>query len=86
MFNEDPEASREFTMAAFGEDVEESEDCLYINIFAPDTPGKEKVVMFWIYGGALEFGYAGNSLYDGTSFAANHDVIVVAANYRTNGM
>ena len=85
VFNADPEASRNFTIAAFSEGTEESEDCLYLNVFAPDTPGEEKVVMFWIYGGALEFGYAGNAQYDGSSFAANQDVIVVAPNYRTNG-
>ena len=66
----------------------ESEDCLYINIYAPATHGKHqegKTVMFWIYGGGLQFGNAGNFYYDGTSFATNQDVIVVAANYRTNG-
>ncbi|KAL9625262.1 MAG: hypothetical protein Q9160_000664 [Pyrenula sp. 1 TL-2023] len=62
----------------------ESEDCLYLNVFAPanDTPGK--TVMFWIYGGALQFGNAGQPVYDGSSFAANQDVIVVSTNYRTN--
>jgi len=41
--------------------------------------------MVWIYGGALQFGSAGLPVYDGSSFAAYEDVIVVAANYRTNG-
>ena len=41
--------------------------------------------MFWIYGGDLEFGTAGQYLYDGSSFASNQDVVVVSANYRTNG-
>ena len=41
--------------------------------------------MFWIYGGALQFGDAGLAAYDGSSFAANQDVIIVTANYRTNG-
>ncbi len=42
--------------------------------------------MYWIYGGDLEFGTAGQDVYDGSSFAANQDVIVVSVNYRTNGM
>jgi carboxylesterase type B len=41
--------------------------------------------MVWIYGGGLYFGYASHSLYDGSLFAAHEDVIIVAANYRTNG-
>jgi carboxylesterase type B len=41
--------------------------------------------MFWIYGGALEFGNAGQPTYDGSGFAAFEEVIVVTANYRTNG-
>lgn len=40
--------------------------------------------MFWIYGGSLRFGHAGQLLYDGSAFAAYQDVIVVTANYRTN--
>lgn len=40
--------------------------------------------MFWIYGGFLDFGFNSAPKYDGSSFAANQDVIVVAPNYRTN--
>lgn len=57
---------------------------MYLNVYAPAT-GTGKPVMFWIYGGDLEFGTAGQYLYDGSSFASNQDVIVVSANYRTNG-
>jgi carboxylesterase type B len=67
---------------------EESEDCLLINVFAPATPatGNGRAVLFWIYGGALQFGHGGHPVYDGSHFAAYEDVIVVAANYRLNGM
>ena len=41
--------------------------------------------MFWIYGGSLQFGNAGQPSYDGSAFAAYEDVIVVTTNYRTNG-
>lgn len=63
-----------------------SQDCLYLNVFAPSTPAPKggRAVLYWIYGGALEFGYAGLPAYDGSSFAANQDVIVVTVNYRTN--
>ncbi|KEF53880.1 uncharacterized protein A1O9_10282 [Exophiala aquamarina CBS 119918] len=61
----------------------ESEDCLNLNIYVPGTPGNNKAVMVWIYGGALQYGWNSFHLYDGASFAANQDVIVVTINYRT---
>lgn len=66
---------------------QESEDCLYLNVYAPATPaaGSGRPVLFWIYGGSLQFGNAGQDVYAGNSFAAYEDVIVVTANYRTNG-
>lgn len=65
----------------------ESEDCLNVNVFAPatSTDGELKAVIVWIFGGVLQFGWDGVPLYDGSSFAANQDVIIVAINYRTNG-
>lgn len=41
--------------------------------------------MVWIFGGVLQFGWNGVPTYDGSSLAANQDVILVAINYRTNG-
>ncbi|MCJ1474787.1 hypothetical protein MMC13_003447 [Lambiella insularis] len=85
-----PEASRNFTMAVFnnpgGTPPVESEDCLYLNVFAPASPAPAagRAVMFWIYGGNLQFGTAGILQYDGSSFATNQDVVVVTHNYRTN--
>ncbi|EME85427.1 uncharacterized protein MYCFIDRAFT_186051 [Pseudocercospora fijiensis CIRAD86] len=65
---------------------EESEDCLYLNVYAPSSPAPcdGRPVMVWIYGGALQFGNAGQPYYDGSSFAAYEDIIVVTINYRTN--
>jgi len=67
----------------------ESEDCLFINIFAPagaaHLDGLLKPVMFWIFGGNLQFGWNGQAAFDGSSFAANQDVVIVSPNYRTNG-
>jgi hypothetical protein len=84
----DPLSTSQFTQSLFNNPpAEESEDCLYLNVYAPATPagGASKAVMFWIYGGALQFGNAGQDAYDGSSFAAYEDVVVVTANYRTNG-
>ena len=86
-----PPAQQAYTKLVFNNPGQapplESEDCLYINVYAPSTPAAAdgRAVMFWLYGGALEFGTAGQQGYDGSSFAAYQDVIVVAPNYRTNG-
>jgi len=62
----------------------ESEDCLFLNVFAPHrgcgTAKGKKAVMLWFYGGALSTGSI--TSVDGSSLAANQDVIVVACNYR----
>jgi carboxylesterase type B len=60
-----------------------------VNVFTPSSAqagGELKPIMFWIYGGSLQFGSNSQAAYDGSSFAANQDVVLVAANYRTNGM
>ena len=60
-----------------------SEDCLTLNVYAPAgaaADGRKRPVMFWIHGGGNSIGHAGP--YDGGMLAANHDVVVVAANYR----
>ncbi|KAF7514001.1 hypothetical protein GJ744_006615 [Endocarpon pusillum] len=64
----------------------ESEDCLYLNVFAPSTapPPGGRAIMFWLFGGSLQWGQASNLWYDGSVLAAYQDVIVVAPNYRTN--
>ncbi|KAI1334237.1 Alpha/Beta hydrolase protein [Xylariaceae sp. FL0016] len=66
--------------------VPQSEDCLYINVFAPSTPAPEsgRTVLVWIHGGALKTGTAAWSFYDGSSFAGNQDVVFVSLNYRLN--
>jgi para-nitrobenzyl esterase len=59
-----------------------SEDCLYLNVWAPRAArGRKLPVMVWIYGGALRNGSASTPLYAGDRLA-RHDVIVVTTNYR----
>jgi para-nitrobenzyl esterase len=59
-----------------------SEDCLYLNVWAPRGARSRKLpVMVWIHGGSLRNGSASTPLYAGDRFA-RHDVIVVTANYR----
>ena len=83
-----PKEAQEFTEALFNNPAPpESEDCLYLNVYAPSTPAPAdgRAVLYWIYGGSLQFGNAGQRYYDGSWFASYEDVIVVTVNYRTNG-
>ncbi|KAF7555265.1 hypothetical protein G7Z17_g2310 [Cylindrodendrum hubeiense] len=83
-----PDAARNATIKWFstpGPPAGESEDCLNLNVFAPASGGEDsKAVLFWIFGGAFNFGTGSLPLYDGSSFATDHDVVVVTINYRNN--
>ncbi|CAL8279716.1 unnamed protein product [Boreogadus saida] len=59
-----------------------SEDCLYLNVFAPShaAPGSDLPVMVWIHGGGFTSGAA--TIYDGSALAAYQDVVVVVLQYR----
>lgn len=57
-----------------------SEDCLYLNIWAPKKKGKYPVA-FWIHGGAFDHGFGSEMEFDGERFA-QRDVILVTINYR----
>lgn len=63
-------------------DRQMSEDCLYLNIWAPPAaPGAKLPVMVWIYGGGFQSGSASEARYDGADLARK-GVIVVSFNYR----
>lgn len=64
-----------------------SEDCLYLNVWAPAdaTKGAKLPVMVWIYGGGLSNGSASTPLYAGDALA-RQGVIVVTANYRLGAL
>lgn len=63
-------------------DIKRSEDCLYLNIFVPETDKTNLTVMVWIHGGSFQSG--SNTFFDGSILASKTDVIVVAINYRLN--
>ena len=59
-----------------------SEDCLYLNVWAPSGGTNLSVpVMVWIHGGGLVDGAGSNTFYDGAELARK-GVIVVSINYR----
>lgn len=59
-----------------------SEDCLNLNVWTPGCDDRARPVMVWIHGGGFVNGSGTTAWYDGTRFAANHDVVVVTLNYR----
>jgi len=61
---------------------EQSEDCLYLNVWTPALDGKRRPVMVWIHGGAFAIGSGSQPLYDGSTLARRGDVVVVTINYR----
>ncbi len=61
-----------------------SEDCLYLNVWAPKGPqpmSTDRPVMVWFHGGAHTSGWGHHPLFDGSHFA-NQGVILVTVNYR----
>ncbi|KAK8199967.1 Carboxylesterase [Phyllosticta capitalensis] len=66
--------------------LDESEDCLYINVFAPSRPAPPsgRAIAQFVYGGNNEFGGSQFRYYDGKYLAAYEDIIVVTFNYRTS--
>lgn len=69
-----------------GDGIVGEEDCLYLSVYAPANVSAEKPlpVMFWIFGGGNNSGYAAN--YNGSTLAKTHDVIVVTVNYRLGSL
>lgn len=59
-----------------------SEDCLYVDIYAPVGAGPDESlpVMFWIYGGGQTSG--SSRAYDASRLAAENGVVVIVTNYR----
>ena len=58
-----------------------SEDCLYLNVWAPGGKRHNLPVMVWIHGGAFTGGSGAVPIYNGAALAS-HGVIVVTINYR----
>nr|WP_198980547.1 carboxylesterase family protein [Herbaspirillum sp. ASV7] len=79
-----PERIQAGTGFNFLGDAKQSEDCLYLNIWAPDTPGPHPVFV-WIYGGSNIYGATSQPIYDGTQFA-KEGVVCVTIGYRVGAL
>ncbi len=62
-----------------------SEDCLNLNVFTPQNPGKGLPVMVWIHGGALQIDGSRDPLYMPINLVKN-GVIVVTFDYRLGSL
>jgi para-nitrobenzyl esterase len=64
----------------------QSEDCLYLNVFAPDSAGARRPVLVWIHGGAFTIGSGSQALYDVRPLVRRGDAVVVTVNYRLGAL
>ena len=62
-----------------------SEDCLFLNVWTPNTDNAKRPVMVWFHGGGFA---AGNGIeqdgYNGENLAKKGDVVFVSVNHRLN--
>lgn len=65
---------------AGGDLATHTEDCLYLNVWAPAAPGSYPVFV-WVHGGGFTSGRASDPLFDGTGFAEK-GIVVVTVSYR----
>jgi para-nitrobenzyl esterase len=65
------------------QDSGESEDCLFLNVYAPATatPNSKLPVMFWIHGGGYAGGASSEPRHNG-DFLPTKGVVLVTINYR----
>lgn len=64
-----------------------SEDCLYLNFWAPvGKPKRLRPVMVYFHGGAYSTGSVTDPLNDGAALAERGDVVVVTVNHRLNAL
>ncbi len=61
-----------------------SEDCLTLNVWAPERADDAPVVV-WIHGGSLRIGGSGLPMYDGSEYA-RRGIVFVSLNYRLGAL
>ena len=69
----------------FGVEGPTSEDCLFLNVWAPVGRDDKRPVFVWIHGGAFLLGSGSQPIYDGSALA-RHDMVVVTLNYRMGAL
>lgn len=67
-----------------GAELNQSEDCLFLNVWTPGVDRARRPVMVYLHGGAYSTGSGSDPLYDGARLARRGDVVVVTLNHRLN--
>lgn len=75
------DATKEPNICVQEGNIEGHEDCLYLNVYSPETDENMLPVMFWIHGGAFAWGHSRSDQY-GPEFFMDKDVIIVTIHYR----
>ncbi|MGO9559460.1 MAG: carboxylesterase/lipase family protein [Acidimicrobiales bacterium] len=68
-----------------GDPDEQSEDCLYLNVYTPACDDGSRPVMVWIHGGGFVSGSSSSALYAGDRLA-RLGVVLVTVNYRLGAL
>lgn len=78
---------RKYTLLGLGKFQPMSEDCLTLNVVAPENPGNDGPlpVMFFIHGGGYILGSSATPIYDGASMA-RRGCVYVSVNYRLGAL
>ncbi len=63
-----------------------TEDCLYLNVWAPQSAAAARPVIVWLHGGGFVEGYGAARQYDATRLAEQAHAVVVSANYRVGAL
>ncbi len=77
---------RRYTLLGVGKYQPMGEDCLTLNVVAPESPADEPLpVMFFIHGGGYFMGSSATPLYDGAALA-RRGCVYVSVNYRLGAL
>ena len=63
----------------------QSEDCLFLNVWTPDTRARLPVLL-WVHGGATRNGHGGAPGINGMALARQQGLVVVTINYRLGAL
>ncbi len=59
-----------------------SEDCLYLNVWRPESEAETLPVIVYVHGGSNKTGYTADPMFDGATLARTANAVVVTVNYR----
>jgi para-nitrobenzyl esterase len=77
-----PQSPMEIEFLEPPEKQQQSEDCLYLNIWTPGLDGAKRPVMVWVHGGFFTTGAGSWLIYNGRTLSTRGGVVVVTINYR----